>query len=225
MNNEKRMIDDYEVKQALKIGGKEIILAENKKSEERYMVCNSDRKNILGLESYSGGVVSENYLEILNEYVARISKQIEQIKAEREKIGETIHVLTKKDCIPKSLGKNFNGKVIIIKAEKLSPEYRDEPSQLEIALFGNGCNPNAIGQSVFCENLLTGEKSCYRRHDVEGIADVSKLSQWAKEKIAEFEKSKEKPSISERIEKNKTEILSENTSNTAEPEKNNNHEI
>ncbi len=45
MAEEKRMIEGYEVKTAIHIGGKEIIFAENLASPDPFMVCNAHWDN------------------------------------------------------------------------------------------------------------------------------------------------------------------------------------
>ena len=68
MNEEKRMIDIYEVRTWVWFGGKEYILGEdkNRKTPEPYMTCIARRDNPLGIEEYTNAVVSDDYLEIRN---------------------------------------------------------------------------------------------------------------------------------------------------------------
>jgi hypothetical protein len=189
MNKEKRTIDDYEVKQSLKIGGIEVILAENAKSSEPFMVCNCSRNNPLGMAIYSNAITENDYLKILSEYISRISRQIEKVKSEREEVGIPLQILTKDDCIPNSHEKDFEDKIVIIKPEKLSPEYRTVQEMAVIATGGFGCSSKARGQAVFTENIFTGEKSRWERSDIAGIADAAKLPKLVQEKIIEFEKA------------------------------------
>ena len=61
---EKRMVGDYTVLQSIRIGHKNIVLAENKKAEpnERFLCCYVE--DVLVFEKYSECLVSSDYAEI-----------------------------------------------------------------------------------------------------------------------------------------------------------------
>ncbi len=90
-------------------------------------------------------------------------------------------------AVANSKQSQYEGKLLLLNAENLSPEHRDERSQYWVATGGNGCNPEASGRSVFCTNLFDGEKSRWYRSDFHGIADSEKLPDWAKEKLQQSE--------------------------------------
>jgi hypothetical protein len=93
--------------------------------------------------------------------------------------------LTAAHCLDNSTGENFTGRVLIVKADALLPEYQDSESQLVRCTHGNGARPDAIGRSIFCKELASDTKAVYYRNEIEGIADVSKLPDWAKQKLTE----------------------------------------
>ena len=64
-DEEKRMIENYEVKTAIHIGGKEIIFAEDIKAELPYMVCDCQWDNPLGIDEYRNAIGSDNYIKIM----------------------------------------------------------------------------------------------------------------------------------------------------------------
>jgi len=94
------------------------------------------------------------------------------------------------DCKPDSRNDDYTGKLIIVKASELKPEYRTADSQLMVCSHGNGARPNAKGTTVFGTELYSGVSVCYGRHQIEGIADPGKMPDWAVEKMALIESLK-----------------------------------
>ena len=93
--------------------------------------------------------------------------------------------LTSEHCFENSRGEDFTGKLLIVKADTLRPEYRDSTSQIVMCTHGNGARPNAKGMSIFCEELASGNMAVYYRSEIEGVANMEKLPQWAKQKLEE----------------------------------------
>ncbi|RNC62894.1 MAG: hypothetical protein AWM53_01820 [Candidatus Dichloromethanomonas elyunquensis] len=81
MDNEKRMVDTYEMKHAITMGDREILFLEDENKSYPYMVCNCSWDNPLGVEQYSDEVVSADYLEMMTEFTSRVTAQIEAVKA------------------------------------------------------------------------------------------------------------------------------------------------
>jgi len=122
--------------------------------------------------------------------------------------------LTSAHCIDNSGGADFTGLTLVVKADALMPQYRDAESQIVKCTHGNGARPNAIGRSIFCKELASGKTVVYYRHEIEGVADESKLPRWAKRKLAEQEtgqpptktkKTDKKPSLLGRLDDAKAE--------------------
>jgi len=195
MADEKRMIESYEVKTALHIGGKQIILAEDKQAEQPFMIADCTWDNPFSVDVYSNVGISGDYLEVLAEYANRVSEQVKLIEAERAERGISPVPLTAADCIKDSHRAHFENQLIVIKPEKLTPSARTADRQLLLAINGSGCNPNSSGRAVFCKNLFTGETARWERYDVAGIIDPAKMPKWAEEKLAALQKTAEKPSI------------------------------
>ena len=116
------------------------------------------------------------------------------------------------DCKPGSRDADFTGKLIVVKASELKPEYRTSDSQLVVCSHGNGARPNAIGTSVFGHELLSGDSVCYGRHQIEGVANPAKMPDWAVEKMAIIESERAmrekvqtapKPSLQDKLSKAK----------------------
>jgi hypothetical protein len=113
----------------------------------------------------------------------------EFLEAVEYKIGELIKEnvdyikLTASECLADSENADFTKQLIIVNPDLLMPEYRSSTSQLVECSHGNGARPNAIGRSVFGNELYSGETVVYDRSEILGIADEDKLPQWAKIKL------------------------------------------
>lgn len=89
----------------------------------------------------------------------------------------------RKDCIPQSNKTNYENQILVLKPEAFAD--RDSVTaddSLWIANGGLGCVYGARGQSVFAENLLSGEKARWDRCDFYGVVDPSQLLFWISDK-------------------------------------------
>ncbi len=193
--NGKRMVADtgYEVKQAMRIGGKEILLAENLNAEDGqfYLVATCRERGFL--MEYSNPVTDDNYLDAVQDFVGRIVSEVEAIRAELTALNLPAAIFTKEHCHPHDYGVDIVGKVVAIKAEILSPEYRRGDVQLVYVTGGNGARGGARGNAVYCNHLNNGEHTRFDRRDVLGVVRSESLPQWAKENLARLQGEKEKP--------------------------------
>lgn len=184
-------LNGYEELQNTRIGGRLITLSENPKAVQRYMVCEFHWNNPFGAKEnvYTG--VTSDFLEALTKYKKTVGYYIGCVQSEREtrKIldGVELVTLTAADCLANGMNESIEGKLIIIKPEALSPEYRVSDHQLKIAIGGGGTEPDSRGNAVFCTDLYSGRKSRFERYDVLGVADISRLPQWAIVKFKEYE--------------------------------------
>ena len=199
MDSEKRMIEGYEVKTAIHMGGREIIFAVNNDAVKPYMACNCTWDNPLSIEIYDRAAVSADYLEIMTEFLNRASEQVKEIETERAERGITAVPLTAADCTPGSDHAHYENKLIVIKPESMTPAARTADHQLVLATGGFGCNPEARGQAVFCKNLFTGKETRWERYDVAGIIRPDRMPEWAKDKLAALQKPVEKTSVLGRL--------------------------
>jgi hypothetical protein len=90
-------------------------------------------------------------------------------------------------CLENTKDADFTGKLLVVKADALTPEYRDSESQIVKCTHGNGARPNAKGRSIFCKELASNNTAVYYRNEIEGIANIEKLPLWAKQKLAKQE--------------------------------------
>ena len=198
MEDEKRMIENFEVKQAIQIAGGEVVLAEDDSAAEPFLVCDCSWDNPFSVDVYTNIMVSADYLEIMKEFLERMTRRVEQVEQERSEHGVSAVPLTEEDCIPGSRSQNYTNQLIVIRPDKLTPAARTADHQLLLATGGNGCRPEALGTAVFCTNLFTGESARWERHNVVGIIRPDRMPEWAVEKLAALnktEKSKGKPSL------------------------------
>ena len=193
MSEEKRMIQSYEVKNAIHIGGKEIILAEDIGSKEPYMVCNCQWDNPLSIDVYDKGVTGVDYLEAMNEFLSRVSSEVQRIQDQRAERGVSNEPLTAADCVPGSTGSHYDNQLVVIRPEAMIASTRTADEQLFLVTGGFGCNPNARGQAVFCKNLFTEKTVRWERQDVAGVILPEHIPAWAHQRLAEMGVAVEKP--------------------------------
>ena len=188
MNDEKRMVDTFEVKYAIHVGDKEILFTvDDKRSESPYMVCNCTWDNPLGIDHYFNAVGSADYLEMMTEFTRRVMTQLEAVKAERDKITIPLQPCTPEHCIPNDNRQNFENKVVIIRLERLRPEYRTADKQLVLVTGGFGAQANARGRAVYTINLYSGKESRWNREDILGAVKPEYMPDWAKERMKQIE--------------------------------------
>jgi len=195
MDNEKRMIESYEVKHALHLAGGEVILAEDDAAADPFMVCDCSRDNPFNADVYTNVLVGDDYLEAMREYIKRVAVRVDYIEAERSSRGVTHIPLTADDCIKGSHRENYTNQLIVIKPESMTPSARTADKQLLLATSGNGCNPDGHGTAVFCKNLFTGETSRWNRYDIAGMIDPHKMPEWVVEKLTALQKQEEKAAV------------------------------
>ena len=131
-----RMVDGYEIKHAIYIGNKEILLGmDEAKPDAPYMVCDCIWDNPLGIDRYDNAVGSADYFEIMTEFLARAQAQLEAVKAER---------------VETPIPPLYKG---ALHAERLQPEHRRQgcgdppgvpfariPNRREAACAGDGAS-------------------------------------------------------------------------------------
>lgn len=188
VNDEKRTVDTYEVKHAICVGDKEILFGvDDRKTDCPYMVCNCTWDNPLGIDRFFKAVGSTDYLEMMMEFTARVTAQLEAVKAERAKIAVPLEPLTMEHCIPNDYGKSIENKVVVIRAERLRPEFRTADKQLVLATGGFGTAANSRGRAVYTVNLYSGKEARWNREDILGTVKPEQLPDWAKERLIQIQ--------------------------------------
>lgn len=201
MTEEKRMVDTYEVIHAIHVGDREILFAvDDGKSDCPYLVCDYNWDNPLGIDQYFNAVGSDDYLEMMTEFTERVQAQLEAVKAERDKIAVPLPPFTPEHCIPNNYGESIENKVVVIRTERLRPEYRTADNQLMLAVGGFGTYANARGRAVYTVNLYSGKESRWNREDILGVLKTEYMPDWAKEQLKQIlgQQAKHKKQVQER---------------------------
>ena len=192
-----RKAGDYIIKQSMKIGGREVVLGENMEDKDGrfYFVADFESNEIF--ERYTNAFVSNDYVEMAGMFAERITEEIEKLKHNRSDLS--MDVITKEACIPIN-NETFVGKIIVIRPQSLSPEYRNEQYQIVRCTGGNGAKADGLGTSVFCKEMFTGEEVKYRRANVMGILKEEHYPDWLKSKLKDEQniQKKKKPKEVER---------------------------
>ena len=197
MSDEVRKARDYIIKHSMQIGGREVVLGENMddKDGRYYFVADFESNEIF--ERYTNAFVSNDYVEMAGMFAERITEEIEKLKQNRSDLS--MNLITKDDCIPIN-NESFVGKIIVIRPQSLSPEYRNEQYQIVRCTGGNGAKADGLGTSVFCTEMFTGEDMKYRRANVMGILKEEHYPDWLKNKLKDEQniQKKKKPKEVER---------------------------
>lgn len=99
------------------------------------------------------------------------------------KVRQDNEALTYDDCIAGSKTANFENEIVVINPKSYVASHSvTADDSLWLVSHGNGCRYGAIGQGVFAENILTGERAKWIRSDVLGIVDPKKLYLWVSDK-------------------------------------------
>lgn len=187
MAAKKEMAGDYEITHAIKLGGRKLLLGYNPKDEQApYMTC-YEQTNFLGERVFPEAIGSADFFEVVQTYMERLQTQMEKVAQFREERKVPISVLGREHCRVRGEKESLEGKLIILRQSSLAPEYRTADCQLGYALGGFGCSPSAGGRAVYFRELFSGEECRWDIGDVLGIADPSKLPEWAQKKVKEID--------------------------------------
>lgn len=183
MEQEKRMVGDYEIINAVHIGNKEILLGENMNDKDGnyYMVCSAEKYFIH--EFYEEAIAGNDFLEIAQIFADRLKEQVEKTKDSQDKICEDRKVITSDMCNTDVFGESFIGEILVVNAEAMRPEYRNDINQLIICKGGNGATPYGHGSSVYGDLLSTGEGVHFFRCDILGKLKPEHYPEWAKNRL------------------------------------------
>ncbi len=186
----KRKIGDYEILNVFNYGDKEVFLGENLKAPigavDKYVVGDCVFNGLF--ERYENCIGCDNYNEVVELYSQRVNEQIAKVKDQLAEFPYDRSIIGKESCDSIS-GVNLKGKVVVVKGESIKSEYAGADRQLCLASGGFGCSPDGAGRTVFCKNLYTGNETNWHRGDILGTIKPECMPEWAKDKLAEIEKS------------------------------------
>lgn len=176
-------IEDYNILSSLRVGKKVIFLCENEKAPEGQKYgCGFAEGNDL-FEHYSDVEVSDDYMEVIKLYSARISDEVQAMETELSEIDVPLSVIGKAECYPNDYDESIKGKVIAIRADLLIPEYQRADRQIYLVTGGFGAEANARGRAVYCVNIHTGKETRFNREDVQGVIKPECMPEWANNRL------------------------------------------
>lgn len=203
MENDKKIIRlnnvDYEILREDTVGGNHFYMAgPGQDDKQEYIIGTIDKTlESIGREFYAVEKKSSDYIEVTKYFYKNLLKAVEKLR-ESEPKDIPFMVLSSSDCNSIHDYTTLAGKLVVLDADVLYPEFQNSMHQLYLAEGGFGCNPKGSGNAIFAENLYTGESCRIERYDVIGVIKQDKLPQWAKDKLEEKESQKEKTKGEER---------------------------
>ena len=184
---EKRMVQNYEITQGIRIGDQEVVFGVDEKSKMPYFCAFYVSNDILG--SYRECMISDDYVEMTELFAERVKAQCVKTREKQEKVTVPREVITADMCFKDNRSESIVGKIGAVKAEVLRPEYRSADYQLIYVSGGNGASGKSMGSACFHTNLYSGERGRWERYDILGWEVKPEcLPEWAKEKFIEIQK-------------------------------------
>jgi len=185
--DDKRIIDGYEEKFNFQLDGRLVILAESAGADKPFLVCCARWDNPLGAEVYYDASVHSDYLEAVRKFIRQETVLLDALDLHRGLSSLPFQALTAADCVPGGMESDMKGKLVVVKPEVLSPEFRSAEHQLGVCRGGFGSRPDSSGTAVFIDSLFNGETSRFERYEIAGVADLTRLPEWAKVRLKELE--------------------------------------
>lgn len=177
---EKEYAGGYRIEQMLRFGKKHFVLGFDDRAEEKYLLAER-HTNAFGYE-YTEAVVSNDYLEIVEELTIRMREELECVREERAKRQSDGVPFGPEACCAESSKMNFENQILILNPTFLAPEYRTKEDQMVLAISGFGCTPGRRSHKIYCQSLCDGEKFYIRGYDVLGVLDIQNVPEWAANK-------------------------------------------
>ena len=186
-NNEKEIIEGYEIKHSMKVGGKRFAFGihVDPRHKDKYFEGVITQNDIfVNYEGYA----SDDYYEIMHRLLNRMTGELQRMEQMRDAIGmEDISCLKREDLIPISGDESIVGKVVAIDEKNLCDGYKDISHQLYLTDGGFGAEGGGRGRACFCWNLYSQERDRIERPGVIGIVPPEKLPAFAKATLAKIE--------------------------------------
>lgn len=174
---EKEYAGDYRIEQSFTFGRHHFVIGIDENAAEKYLLAER-QATAFGYE-YTEAVVSNDYLEIVNEFALRIQDEVEVLCDIHSERGSDGIPFGPEACREDSSKQNYENQILILNPAYLSPEYRTKEDQLVLAISGFGCAPGRRAQRILCQSLSDGEKFYIRGYDVLGIISQQCVPHWA----------------------------------------------
>ena len=187
MQNEKRMIENFEIIHALQIGAREVVVGVSPEQEFMCCFCTQDGMR----EYYAEAMASDDYLEIMELYADRLKGQVAALQAQRKTLHIPLELLGREHCFPLNDSDDITGKVVAVKPSSLRYEYQRADCQLILVTNGSGARGYSRGTSVYGVNVFTGRRDGrWERRDVMGEVRPECMPQWAKDHLSVIQRER-----------------------------------
>lgn len=100
---------------------------------------------------------------------------------------QTLGLFDHTHCLPDTSKQDFEGKVIVLRADSIKESCLTPQSQLWFCTGGFGSHADASGRAVFATCLADGESTRLNRTDFAGVLAEENLPDWAKEKLEQLQ--------------------------------------
>lgn len=190
-----RKMSPLEMLNEITIGDQAIVIGKIHGGEFDGSYMTSYRHHENAWFKYTNVKISRDYLTIMDAYSQYISAQTDktniQISAPFFE-GVDLEPIYAEGCKLLSEDDDLIGKVVVIKADVLRPEYQHSTYQLRLCVGGFGARPHSRGSACFCKSLLTGKEGRFERDEILGTIERDKLPLWAKQKLDAFQQQEKK---------------------------------
>lgn len=136
-------------------------------------------------------ITAEQYRgkDVRLDYVVRKAapEQLNALAGQARTCYEALGLFRRADCIQ---GQDLAGRVAVLQPSFLTSDYKLPEYQLVLATGGFGCSPTAGGRKVFGTFLKDGENTSFVSGDFMGVLKPELLPEWAKERLAQLEMSR-----------------------------------
>ncbi len=184
MNEDKLIIDGYEIKSVVCVGTEQYLFGvhQDKDETKRYMKCREVSNEILTF--YEDREFYEDYFEAMRGYLQDITNDVQTLEQRRDAIGlDDIRCLKAGELLPVKSSMNISGQIVAIDEKYLAEGYKNISNQLYLADSGSGVQANSRGRACYSYNLYTGEKHRIERYEIIGIVPEDKLPDFAKQTL------------------------------------------
>ena len=184
-------LSPLDVQQDISIGDGAIVMGQIDGGAHSGKYLCACRRHENGRFRYTDVAVSGDYFAILRAFSRQIKAQADRTRdqiASPSLEGVDLSPIDARHCRPLSQDDMLVGKVVVIRADALRPEYRAATCQLRLCTGGFGAHPHSRGSACFCRSLLTGKEGRFEREDILGTLAPDQLPTWAKQKLDEVRK-------------------------------------
>lgn len=187
LEEDKRTIHGYRIKESILLGSQEIILGEKQAEceDKRYLCAYDDFDN---MEEGYEAVKTGDYLEMLELYTKRIQGEIHVLREAEKKIDGPNAPIPAEHCQLDDHTKSIIGKFVVIKADVFRPEYQRANAQICYVTGGSGAKANPKEKPVIVKNVDDGKESQFERNEIQGLINMKFLPEWAKKAIRKCQK-------------------------------------